>query len=144
MASCSFFRKFTQFQDKKLNHSKHKESPAIRLDWSIKHSTDPINNLYINISSPDADLNLFFKNNIIGTVQNSDLKSWFEKKLKNLIIIGVKSLKVENKQGFVIKNAVLLENSSFPKFLNLITSNSINLAFRLRIFNPNKSNEEFK
>lgn len=127
----------------KPHHSKHLGVPVIRLDWEIFHSVRPLNKLYIKFPLEDESLTLNYGKKIIATINRKNLKKWFGDKFKNLVLVRVKPLKKNNRYGFIIKTAILLEKTSFQNFIKLIRSNQIILTFRLMLIQPNTPNEQF-
>lgn len=60
-----------------------------------------------------------------------------------MVLIRVRPLKIKNRHGFIIKTAILLENTSFQNFNKLIRSNLIKMTFKLMLIQPNTFNEKF-
>lgn len=135
------FKKLT-YEYGKPHHSKHLDLPVIRLDWDIKHSKIPIDELFINIPLIDGPLTLNCGENIIAVQNREKIEKWFNEKFKKLVLIKVKSKKVDNNYGFIIENATLLENTSFQNFIKLIHVNEIKLSFKLMIIQPNTQYEK--
>jgi hypothetical protein len=123
----------------KKHFSKHLQEPVIRLDWGIKHSLEPLNELYYEIVPEREQIHLKWKKEIIGTISKSELKRRFLGKIKNLVIIDIKKETRDNITAFKVEKATLLENASFSRFLDELRLNNIKIEFVLMMRDLNRS-----
>ena len=128
----------------KDHHSEHLDLHVIRIDWDVSFSNDPLDKLYINFDIEFKNLNLKFENRLLASIKVSNLKNWFDMKFKNLVLISVKNLQLNTNNGFCIGSAIILKNSSFKRFINLVKANQIQLSFRMMLVQPGTEKEKFK
>jgi len=127
----------------KPHHSKHLDKFVMRLDWEIIHSINRLNQLSFNIPPEDGPLTLNYNEKILATVNRNSLEKWFNQKFRNLVLIFTDTSKIDDKNGFVIKSANLLEDTSFSRFIKLIHKGEIKLSFKMMLILPKTPEEKF-
>ena len=79
----------------------------------------------------------------IAFVERRNVQKWFENKFKNLVFLELRKKKVEDVNGFLIKEAILYRDTSFDNFITLIHSQDIKMAFKYMVVRPETPNEKF-